>query len=615
MKKSTRYLSLVLAIAAMGGSLSGCGKKQTTSQLSENGEFIPGDKIELTVWETQGTDYSPTQVEEGDVVAGWLENKTKVTVKNMYGNDGGQWDSKLTKLVAGNNLPDIIHCGAYQGPAHFAKLAQLGQVWELTPELLQTYAPEVWKRTPAEYWDEIKVDGKIYGIPYNAPSSDAVFSYSDEEEVRFIQNMTELNETDVTYLPGQTFWIRDDILKEFYPNARSYDDLVKLLEEKQEPIGDELLDIPIRSTDEFIDFMYKIKEKGFTADGKNVYAFGYNGGDNWIALSWLGADMYGYKNHNYTGTWNEKKQQIEIPLVHDMIRQAAREQNQMLRDKVIDPESLAHTVAQYKEKVLNGQYAIVPLSAIDNAYTINQELEKNGKTFRFRPFITQVPEQPDYPAYKEKQLWTESLCLLKTLSEDEMHQVLNWINTQYTEEYDKIRNWGPEEAGLYKETEDGKRVFTDDRFYQCFVEGQNTLPNPGDTKGLGGKGGLMSVLPTAIDHWNPQVVYKKANYVPDSYSGFKFKSDSEHVKNVKIFPPAQVWASVYAEIPEVVDFWSTRERWENKFKIAMAASSTEEFEEKWDSAITDLNNIVSIDNLEKAMTEVAKPLAEEISKQ
>ena len=65
----------------------------------------------------------------------------------------------------------------------------------------------------------------------------------------------------------------------------------------------------------------------------------------------------------------------------------------------------------------------------------------------------------------------------------------------------------------------------------------------------------------------------------------------------------------------MVDFWSTRERWENKFKIAMAASSAEEFEEKWDSAITDLNNIVSIDNLEKAMTEVAKPLAEEINKQ
>ena len=78
----------------------------------------------------------------------------------------------------------------------------------------------------------------------------------------------------------------------------------------------------------------------------------YGGGDNWIALTWLGADMYGYKNQSYTGTWNDVEEKIEIPLVHDTIRQAAKTQNKMINDGVIDPESLAHTTAQFKEKII-----------------------------------------------------------------------------------------------------------------------------------------------------------------------------------------------------------------------------------------------------------------------
>ncbi len=59
----------------------------------------------------------------------------------------------------------------------------------------------------------------------------------------------------------------------------------------------------------------------------------------------------------------------------------------MIRDNLIDPESLVHTDAQYKEKVLNGQYAIASLSSIEHPPFINAELEKNGASFRYRPFI------------------------------------------------------------------------------------------------------------------------------------------------------------------------------------------------------------------------------------
>ncbi len=608
-----RVVSAVLAGAMLTALAAGCGEKRSAEEFNENGEYVPGKMLELTVWETQGTDYAPVPLVKGDVVAEWLEGKTNVKVKDMYGNDGGQWDPKLTKLVAGDNMPDIVHCGAFQGPAHFAKLNELGKVWELTPEMIQKYAPNVWKRTPAKYWDAIKVDGKILGIPYNCNLEREVYPDIDDETYEYFEDNCKAYETDVTFLSTQYFWIRDDVLQQFYPEAKSYDELCKILEEKNAPIGDELLDVPINTTEEFVDFMYDIDKANIKEDGKKVYATGYAGGDNWIALTWLGADMYGYKNHSYTGTWNNVKQQIEIPLAHDIIRQAAKKQNEMINDGVIDPESLAHTTAQYKEKIINGQYAIAPLQYVGGGMAINEELEKAGKSWRFRPFITQVPAPEGYGAFTEKTLWQESICFLKTLSEEQLHQVLNWINTQYSDEYEQVNYWGPEDKGLYTTDESGKRVFKDENLNKHFIEGdKSVLPEREDRLGLQEGGTLLRVSPSPYRSvWDPGVMHRSFKYVPTSDSGFRFPKDSEHVKNVKEYPPCQVWSSVYADIPEVVSFWGEREQWESKFKIALAAGK-DEFDSKWDSALGTLNEIVSVDALEKAMTEVAKPLADEI---
>lgn len=613
MLNKKKMLSVMLAASLLTALTAGCKEKGKSSEFNDKGVYVPGEKLELTVWETQGTDYAPVPVEDGDVVAQWLEEKTNVTVKDMYGNDGGQWDPKLTKLVAGDNLPDIVHCGAFQGPAHFSKLNELGQVWELTPEMIQKYAPNVWERTPEEYWEAIKVDGKIFGIPYACSMDKKVYPGIDDETYTYFEDNFEIYETDVTFLANQTLWIRDDILQKFYPEAKTYDELCALVEEKNAPIGDELLDIPIKSTEEFVDFMYDIKNSNLKEGDKKIYATGYGGGDNWIALTWLGADMYGYKNHSYTGTWNDVEEKIEIPLVHDTIRQAAKTQNEMINDGVIDPESLAHTTAQFKEKIMNGQYAIVPLSYVGGPEEINKELEKSGKSFRYRPFITQVPAQKQYGAFTENTLWGESLCMLKTLSEEEVHQVLNWINVQYSDEFEQVRYWGPEEAGLYTEDENGKRVFKDEKLNKYFIEGdQSAISDDSEKLGLQGNAGLMLVSPSPyMSVWEPRVIHRSVKFEPTSYSGFKFSKDSEHVKAVKQYPPCQVWSSVYADVPEVITFWSEREQWESKFKIALAASK-DEFDSKWDGAIESLNAIVEIEALENAMTEVAKPLAEKV---
>lgn len=615
MRKFIRLSAITICFAMCVSVLTSCSRPVKESlPTNGNGLYTPKEDMEITVWQTMGTDYTAKSLSH-NVVEDWLVKKTRVKVKNLYGNDGGQWDAKLSKLVAGNNLPQIVACGAFQGPAHFSKLASLNQVWELTPELLQKYAPNVWKRVPAAYWEAIKVDGKILGIPFANPSNKVTNPDASEEELDILQKLYNVPVNDVSFSNIQCFSIRDDILKMFYPNAKTYDELVAILQERNEPIGEELLDIPIYTTEEYIDFMYKIKDANLKEGGKTVYPFGYAGGDNWIALSHLGADMYGYKNHGYTGSWNDLKQEIEIPLAGELVKKAAKTQNQMLADKVIDPESIVHTSAQAKEKMYNGLYAIAPIYAVSGLAQANEALAQQGKPYRYRPFVTQVPAQPGYEPFNEEKMWTESLCILKTVNEEQLHQLLNWLNVQFSDEWDSVLKWGPEEAGLYTVDENGKRHFKDERFTKFYLEDDMSALSPEETLGLDGpdmlgysRGGLFSVRSTGNTRWSPKVHLNKVTYRPELNSGFKFSVDSDHVKSVKTYPPCQGWASIYSEIPEVVTFWAQRGRWENDFQVALAAP-VNEFDEKWDDAVKSLNKIVDIKSMENKMTEIARPYA------
>ena len=405
--------------------------------------------------------------------------------------------------------------------------------------------------------------------------------------------------------------IRDDILKKFFPEAKTYDELCAIMEETGKPVGDELLDIPIDSSEEFIQFMYDIADLKLKENGKSVHAFGYNGSDSWSALTYLGADMYGYKGHAYTSTWNSETQRIEVPLTREIIKQAAKTQNQMINDGVIEAESLAHTSNIFTEKVMNGQYAIVPISLVSGGATaVNESLEATGKSYRYRPFITQVPAPEGYGPFKESALWSESICLLKTLSEDEMHQVLNWINVQFSDEYDQVRNWGPAEVGLYTEDENGIRTFNDEKLQKFFVEGDTkALASEEEKMGLGGKGGLLKVVARDVSKWSPSIMYQKNNTLLPLFGyGFKFTSESKHTQNIATYPPCQIWAAQYAGIPEVVDFWAERGTWESKLKLAFAAADEAEFDKRWQDMLDAVNKICDVKVMEDKMTEIAKTM-------
>ena len=624
--KSIKRLVALLMAALVALSFSACGKpKDTMSDISElfdeNGNFIvPDEMLKIVGWYTQGTDFgsSSTSLKVEDIPKEWLEAKTHVTYENIYGNDGGSWDAKLTRLVVGKNMPDVVFCGAFQGPAHFKKLDEMGQLHKLTPEFIQKIAPHLWARTPKDCWDAFTdSDGYIIGIPYGIHESyDEPFLNYSEDEKNYIRETQLKYETDVTYLSTQCLYVRDDILKDFFPDAMTYDEIEALAIEKNAPLGDLLLDIPIYTQEELVDFLYAIQAKGYKEGNKTVYPIGYNGGDNWMALTWFGADLSGYKNHCYSGTINWTTKRYELFLLSDLVKETARLENKMLNDEVIESESLAQPTNLYKEKVMNGQYAIASVLSFNQVNAVNKELAEAGKTFRYRPFITQIPNHKDYPAFTERTMWKSSLALTNELTDAEICQYLNWIDVQYTDEWEELSCWGPKEraAEIYhtETTADGRtiRKYNDERFNQYFLEKNPDALKTGETLGFDcTAGSAFPVYPLSIHRWEPAIYDRAYVYTLTSDGALRFPPDSEHVKNVIAYPPTQIWSSIYADIPEVVEFWATREQWESKIRIALGAKPGE-FDDRWNELEATINSIIDVKAFEDACTEAFQPYLE-----
>ena len=600
-----KIMAMLLAVCMICGVLAGCGSTNEVVITTADGEYTPTKELAIELWYTQGSDFTPGADLSENVVADWLYEKTKVKVESIYGNDGGQWDTKLSRLVAGDNMPAIVACGASQGPAHFAKLAASDLIYEITDEMLEKYAPNYLKRVPKETIDMFRIDGKLYGLPYHQTSNAETNPNMDEET---LQNVD-------TYIRGIShdehfaLYIRDDVLNKIYPETHSFDEIYEVAS-KGEPCADMCFDIPITTKEEYIDFMYKIKELGLTTDGGDpVYAFGYSGGDNWEALNLVGGDMMGFSNQYYTSAWRDDVQEIVLPLVEDVCYQGALEQNRMLRDKVFDPESLVNTPESYSEKVLNGQYAIFGGDFVTGGVEgVNTQLELAGKDYRYRPFNVNIPNLPEYLPGKTSAKWTKSLCFTKVNTEEELIQLLNWINVSSSDEFDEIYWWGPKEAGLYTE-ENGVRKYVDDRFNTRFIDGKVAALDNRETKGIGIEAvecGVWYVNPVNQKQtlYAPQV-YNKTFSLPAYTAMTKITADSPHAVT-KIFPPSYVWAACYANVPEVVEFWAKREKWENAFKITFTATSDEDFDKKWQEAKKTLATIVDVYAMTEKMTEIAR---------
>jgi len=136
------------------------------------------------------------------------------------------------------------------------------------------------------------------------------------------------------------------------------------------------LDVPIKSTEEFIQFLEKVQALNLTEDGKTVYPVGFAGADNWSSLAEFGADLCGYKTHYYTGTWNydsANNRFIYVGLCESKVTNI----------KYYDLEELIKL--EYENDDINAYYYVGFAKVVDNNYTIykdaNMTVELTKGTF------------------------------------------------------------------------------------------------------------------------------------------------------------------------------------------------------------------------------------------
>lgn len=170
-KVSVRISCLIVTVMLLCSAMAGCGStaKQTGGDTAKTPEATTTD----TAGDAKAKDLKPVELQfymVGDApkdlqdVSDKLNELSKkdlnCTVKFNY-TSWTDFSQKYNLLISTGQPIDLIYTAAW---LDYSKLAKKG-AFKILDELLPRYAPELYKFVPENYWNQVKVDGKIYTVP------------------------------------------------------------------------------------------------------------------------------------------------------------------------------------------------------------------------------------------------------------------------------------------------------------------------------------------------------------------------------------------------------------------------------------------------------------------
>lgn len=176
MYKAKKVISLALGLALSVSLFAGCGDSGSSASNTASGsaasaaETASGSAADTSKpvlepvtlsWYVVGTPEKDTALVE-DAVADYLKDSLNCRVKINY-LDWGAYEQKMNVMIATGDEFDLCFTANWQ--VNFIQNAGKG-AWADITGLLDQYAPKV-KEKYAKYLDACKVNGKLYGIPYN----------------------------------------------------------------------------------------------------------------------------------------------------------------------------------------------------------------------------------------------------------------------------------------------------------------------------------------------------------------------------------------------------------------------------------------------------------------
>lgn len=614
MTKSVRFIGLLLALCMLFSLFVGCSKKQdvnapdeasnqnTNEELTNQTDnadeedvaeqkYMPEKEINPKAWFTWADTFAPPKRPVEDVVGEEIRRITKVnyTQDDILANNGVTGPERLNMFIATDTLPEIIYAQVSSSSDIINTLIESGRVWDLTP-YLEKYAPNILQRVRPETWECWYRDGKIYGIPGDFPASEAYES-----------NMTELAKKQIADKPSPFhICVRDDLLKAVYPETKNTEELKAALEANGKLTWEDMK-TPMETPEDLLDFLRKVKAMNVKTQGKDAIPL-----DMWTEGWWIApfAQCYGFVNEGAWGvTWSYETNSVYWAPSTPEYKEYLYWLHTAYKEKLMDQETFVMSDDQRNAKINAGLYAVTHNWQDING--INNNIKANGDNFAYRlvkGMTKEINGDPQY--YIEDPRGGNFLMISKNVPEDELIQLINWIDFMYSYEGEELMAWGPESAGLW-EIRDGVKTFKDPDLMENAMYGTETEKDLSYYGLAGGPINFYELARFTYLHTNTRGVrayHEVPSNTEDIYGAqyADFWSDFA-IQDVR-FNPLPMFLS---EVPDIAKLTSEEGLYgavKNEWAKAIVSGNDEEFEKYYQEGLKRLQDL----GMEKAMEDLTK---------
>lgn len=239
-------------------------------------------------------------------------------------------------------------------------------------------------------------------------------------------------------------YMRDDILKQIFPNARTENEMLELYKSKGGALSVEDIvgDIPIRSMEDFYNYAKEVKNLNVKVGDKPVIPWAGNSSSE-------GVNSVDWSLTTATGLTHRWPLVFQEPPQRSFFRRTSEEYmkpylywlNRMYNEGMMDPEIFIMKDDQYRAKAINGEYAVINgWLPVSEAKEVGAE---RGYGYRYFPVFYPLEYKDNlnnsmaYAGVRDA-----SVLLTKTIKEDELAQVAAWMDFFMSEESDEIAYWG-----------------------------------------------------------------------------------------------------------------------------------------------------------------------------
>lgn len=584
-----RILAVLISLTLFVTVFSGCKKDEVSNgeivdfavnevgNTVEDSSDLPdwtGKKLSLTLWYGQGTSaLNKDKKSTDDVVTPEIYRVTgvKFDEKKSFDNNGELMDAKISKIIASNDWPDVV-----MNPerAVLDKMIEADMVYDLT-DLIPKYCPNIQSLieqggdTPHLKSD--RKDGRLYHL---VTSVSLKYMCPDMEP-----SMLARVETPVE--PNGFVYVRDDILKQIYPEAKTQKEIEDMYMEKGEFTKEDILDVSFDSAEDFFDFLYKVKKLGVKEGNREVYPiYVADGIDNWSLLTLLSGHLYGYNTKsvgsNYFTYYDMETKQVEYMFKQPFFKKIMKKWTKLVQDDIANPDSLIDNRASYEEKINNGQYAVLYGQAVPDQNVLNA----GGKSYGYRKVYVNVPMDTDKYLFATKGESGNRFAIIKSdnIKEEDLPQVLRFFDFMVSKAGQHLSFWGPRSAGLFTE-ENGVRKFVDKN-----LENESVY---GASKDLMYKYNLESSAwpgyPTTNSPDQPKLMGELKRETTNANKFFSM--GAVEIPELVVSTTADIWNFDGYGVENVSKFWAARQSFENALTKILIAKDDAEFESLYDEML------------------------------